>query len=133
MITCQFSDKTRISIKNNSRLHDSLQFYSGDSISLRIQVNDEFEQPLDITGYLIKFGIKPEEYFDEYTYYLQSDQNTEINVLNAKKGLFDINIPYQETEKWDIGYALFFSIELTSPENIRKTILKSRIEMLPDI
>ncbi len=108
------------------------QVFRGDSLSLRIQVLDEFQQPQDITDALIRFTMKYEEYCDEAFYSLRSDQGQEITILNAKQGLFDINIPYTATETWDIGWPYWFDVEITVG-NKRQTIVKSRIEVLPDI
>ncbi len=117
-----------------SRAKDSIQIYRGDSLKIRMEIKDEFNQPVDISDTLIKVSFKYEEYCLEYKYYLRSDQGQNIEVLNAPEGLFDINIPYTDTEEWGVGWPLWYDVEITWPDaKIRKTVKKARIEVLQDI
>jgi hypothetical protein len=118
-------DTTRIPV-------GSLQAYRGDSITLSVSIKDELEDAADLTNAFIRFGMKYEEYCDDLYFSARSDQGNVINILNPTKGLIEIKIPYTETENWDV-WPYWFDIEVTTEDNHRQTVIKGRIDILPDI
>ena len=118
-----------------SRTKDSIQVYRGDSLKLRMEIVDEFGESVDLTDAEIRFSMKCEQYCQEYVYSLNTETGgEEIKILNTEEGLFDIYIPYTETENWTVGWPLWYDVEITWPEaGIRKTVKRARIEVLQDI
>lgn len=105
----------------------TLRGRQGDTYVLSVKWADDNEDPVDLTGASVEFGMAPGPGASPSFQYSEDDYMT----VTPASGLIEIEIPYTETRKWS-GRRYLYELTVLRNNEVRTTLLHGRFNVSPE-